>query len=170
MSLEDDKQSGRPSTVNAVNLLLYLKAKPEVSKCGLTASLGCNYPATPHLLAYYKVLARCILHRLTKVNERCRLTICQSLLLRPHCKEFLHDSVARDESWVLYDNFTCHVLVSRDEEPPTMTKPGLHSRKPLLCCWRDAKEMLYFEVLPQGTNVMAVMYAGQLEKSALRRG
>jgi len=169
-SLEDKERSGRRSTINEDEILRCLKENPEATTRELATTLGCsNSTIFDHLnsLGYHKVLARWIPHRLTDYNKQCRVTICQSLFLRPHRKEFLEDLVTGDESWVLYENVTrCAIWIPRGEEPPTMPKADLHSRKVLLCCWWDAKGMLYFELLPQGRTVGALTYVNQLQKLA----
>ncbi|KAK6761283.1 hypothetical protein RB195_022369 [Necator americanus] len=43
-------------------------------------------------------------HTLTDGTRFTRVFIYQSLLLRPHRKEFLHDLITGDESWVLCDS------------------------------------------------------------------
>ncbi|PAV68699.1 hypothetical protein WR25_15131 [Diploscapter pachys] len=95
------------------------------------------------------------------------MNICQSLLLHPHCKEFLEDLVTGDDSWVLYDNATQHaVWISRGDEPPAVPKPDHHSHRFPLCCWWDARGMLSWELLSQGTTVTASTYTHQLKKLA----
>ncbi|PAV64542.1 hypothetical protein WR25_01643 [Diploscapter pachys] len=76
------------------------------------------------------------------------MNICQSLLLHPHCKEFLEDLLAGDDSWVLYDNATQHaVWIPRGDEPPAIPKPDHHSHRFLPCYWWDTRGMLYWKLL-----------------------
>ncbi|WKX98472.1 hypothetical protein Q1695_013838 [Nippostrongylus brasiliensis] len=169
-SLEDKDHSGRPSTVEDDDVLRCIKEKPEATTRELATTLGCNKSiihSRLNLLGYHKVLARWIPHRLTDANKQSRVAVCQSLLLRPRRKEFLEDLVTGDESWVLYDNIARRaVWIPRGEEPPTTPKADLHPLKLMLCCWWDAKGMLYFELLPQGRTVTASIYADQLQKLA----
>ena len=95
------------------------------------------------------------------------MDIYQSLLPHLHCKEFLEDLVIGDDSWVLYDNATQHaVWIPRGDEPPAVPKPDHHSHRFLLCCWWNARGMLYWELLSQGTTVTASTYTHQLKKLA----
>ncbi|VDP16359.1 unnamed protein product [Heligmosomoides polygyrus] len=93
-SLEVREHSGRPLTVDADEVRRCIKEMPEATTRELATTLGCS-KSTIHnrlkLLGYYKVLARWIPHRLTDANKQSRVAVCQSLLLRPHRKEFLED-------------------------------------------------------------------------------
>ena len=168
MNLDDEERSGRPRTVDDDDILSFIKENPEATTRELALALNCTHPTIVHRLqelGYRKVLSRWIPHLLTDDNMQCRVTICQSLLLRPHRKEFLEDLVTGDESWVLYDsNKRRAVWLPRDAEPPVQLHSDLHPRKILLCCWWDAKGMLYFELLPQGKTVNAIRYTDQLQK------
>ena len=169
-SLESGHSSGRPSADVDDDLLHAIKEKPEASTRELATTLGCDHTTVgSHLksLGYHKVLSRWIPHRLTDGKRLTRTSICQSLLLRPHRKEFLEDLVTGDESWILYDNTTRRaVWIPRGEEPPAQPKADLHPKKILLCCFWDAQGMLYYELLQQGKTINATVYSAQLEKLA----
>ena len=95
------------------------------------------------------------------------MSICQSLLLRPHRREFLEDLVTGDESWILYENDTRHaVWLPRGDELPTQPKPNTRSRKVMLCIWWDLVGALYFELLLTGSTITALTYTKQLQKLA----
>ncbi|EYB81811.1 hypothetical protein Y032_0373g170 [Ancylostoma ceylanicum] len=82
------------------------------------------------------VLTRWIPHVLTDGMRFTRVSICQSLLLRPQRKEFPEDLIIGDESCVLYDsNAHRAVWLPGGEDSPTQAKSGLHSKKCLLCCF-----------------------------------
>ncbi|CAD6193938.1 unnamed protein product [Caenorhabditis auriculariae] len=51
-------------------------------------------------------------------------------------------------------------------DPAQRTAADLHLLKTMLCCWYDAKGMLYFELLPQSRTVSDSIYTDQLEKLA----
>jgi len=169
-SLDDKERPGRPSSVNEDELLRGVKENPGATTRELATTVGCSQQSIVshlHDLGYRKVLARWIPHRLTDANRLCRMSICQSLLLRPHKREFLEDLVTGDESWILYENDTRHaVWLPRGEEPPTQPKPDTRSRKVMLCVWWDSKGALYFELLPTGSTITALTYADQLQKLA----
>uniref|UniRef100_A0A8R1HQ14 SGNH domain-containing protein n=1 Tax=Caenorhabditis japonica TaxID=281687 RepID=A0A8R1HQ14_CAEJA len=59
------------------------------------------------------------------------------------------------------------VWIPRGEEPPVQPKANLHEKKCLLSCFWDAKDMLYYELLPQGRTVNATTYSNQLASLAL---
>ena len=168
--LESKHSSGRPTTVDDNALLLAIKDKPEATTRELATTLGCSHSTVEsHLnsFGYHKVLSRWVPHQLTEGQRIVRTTICQSNLLRPNRKDFLQDLVTGDESWILYNNNTRHaVWIQRGEEPPTQPKADLHPTKILLCCFWDARGMLYFDLLPQGKTVNATLYSTQLENLA----
>ena len=69
------------------------------------------------------------------------------------------------DSWVLYGANAHRALwLQLGEDPPTQPKSDLNPRNALLCCFWDARGMLYYEVLPQGQTINASIYAGQLRK------
>nr|KAF7397178.1 hypothetical protein H0235_016715 [Vespula pensylvanica] len=45
-----------------------------------------------------------------------------------------------------------------------ITRSGLHSKKVLMFIWRDWKERIYYELLPQGEIINSVKYYSQLEE------
>ncbi|GFW19879.1 putative DD34D transposase [Trichonephila clavipes] len=57
--------------------------------------------------------------------------------------------VTDDEKWVTYDNIVRKRSWSRrSEEAQTVAKPGLTSRKLLLCIWWDWKGIICYELFP----------------------
>ncbi|EYC13608.1 hypothetical protein Y032_0043g812 [Ancylostoma ceylanicum] len=152
------------------SILDAVKGDPEVSTRSHATRLRCTHPTVltrTQALGYRKVLTRWISHVLTDAMRFTRVSTCQSLPLRPQRKEFLEDLIAGDESWVLYDsNAHRAVWLSRGEDQPTQAKSDLHSKKCLLCCFRDSRGMLYYELLPQGHTVTGTVYANELQKLA----
>ncbi|EYB94619.1 hypothetical protein Y032_0169g216 [Ancylostoma ceylanicum] len=99
--------------------------------------------------------------------DRWHANPCQSLLLGPGRKDFLEDLIIGDESWVLnYSNAHRAMWLSPGEDPPTQAKSDLHPKKCLLCCFWDLREMLYYELLPQGHIATGTVYANQLQNVA----
>lgn len=167
---EDKPRSGRPHAVEDSVVLAAVREDPEANTRSLATRLGCTQSTVVsrlQALGYRKVLTRWIPHTLTDDMRYTRITICQSLLLRPHRKEFLEDLVTGDESWILYDsNAHRAVWLHRGEDPPTQPRSDLHPKKVLLCCFWDSRGMLYYELLPQGHTVTGIVYANQLQKLA----
>ena len=167
---EEKPRSGRPLKVEDSLILGAVKEDPEVSTRSLATRLRCSHQTVLsrlQVLGYRKVLTRWIPHVLTDSTRFTRISICQSLLLRPQRKEFLRDLITGDESWVLYDSNTRRALwLPQGEDPPTQAKSDLHPKKCLLCCFWDSRGMLYHELLPQGHTVTGSVYANQLQKLA----
>ena len=107
--LEDKSRVGRPPALDDDVLLDAIKEDPGVSVRELETRLGHGHSTIDRRLeslGYRKVLTRWVPHAMTDGLKMTRLTICQSLLLRSHRKEFLEDIVTGDESWVLYESNT----------------------------------------------------------------
>lgn len=170
ISFEDQPRSGRPSAVSDEVLRNALKTAPNATTRELAAALGCNHMTVAnhlHELGYRKILSRWVPHELRDSEKASRISICESLLLRPHRKEFLRDIVTGDESWVLYVNHTRKRQWLRSgEPPPKQPKVASYEKKVLLCCWWDIQGMLYFEFRDTGTPITAEVYAAQLQKLA----
>ncbi|GFV13262.1 mariner transposase [Trichonephila clavipes] len=63
-----------------------------------------------------------------------RISICEALSKRNEIDPFLKRMVTGDEKWITYDNIVRNRSWSkRDEVAQTVAKPGLTSRKVLLC-------------------------------------
>ncbi|KAK6753857.1 hypothetical protein RB195_013068 [Necator americanus] len=92
---EDKPRSGRPHTVENSAILDVVKEDPEVNARSLATRLGCSHSVVSRLQAigYRKVLSRWIPHILTDGTRFTRVSICQSLLLRTHRKEFLENLI-----------------------------------------------------------------------------
>ncbi|GFS48084.1 histone-lysine N-methyltransferase SETMAR [Trichonephila clavipes] len=73
-----------------------------------------------------------------------------------------------DEKWVTYDNIVLKRSWSKcGEATQTMAKPGLTSRKALLCIWWDWKGKFYYELLPDGQTLNSDIYCQQLYRLKL---
>ncbi|VDL72450.1 unnamed protein product [Nippostrongylus brasiliensis] len=102
-------------------------------------------------------------HHLTDDMRYTRVSICQSLLLCPHRKEFLEGLVIGDKSWIFCDsNAHRAVCVPLGENPPTQARLALHLKKLHLCCFWDWKGMLCCELLPTGMSINANFFIAQL--------
>lgn len=71
--------------------------------------------------------------------------------------------VTGDEKWVTYDNIVCKRSCSkRDEAAQMVAKPGLTTRKVLLCIWWDYKEIIHYELPPSSQTLNSEIYCQQL--------
>ncbi|GFW19802.1 mariner transposase [Trichonephila clavipes] len=78
-----------------------------------------------------------------------RISICEAPAKRNEIDPFLKRMVTDDEKWVTYDNIVRKRSWSRrSEEAKTVAKPGLTSRKLLLCIWWDWKGIICYELFP----------------------
>ncbi|GFV50086.1 mariner transposase [Trichonephila clavipes] len=77
-----------------------------------------------------------------------RISIREPLAKRNEIDPFLKRIVTGDEKWVTYENIVRKRSWSKlSEEAQTVAKPGLTSRKALLCIWWDWKGIIYYELL-----------------------
>ncbi|GFT84806.1 mariner transposase [Trichonephila clavipes] len=88
-----------------------------------------------------------------------RISICEALAKRNEIDPFLKRMVTEDEKWVTYDNIERERSWSkRSEAAQTVAKPGLTTRKVLLCIWWDWKRIVYYELLPYGQRLNSYLY------------
>ncbi|EYC29690.1 hypothetical protein Y032_0006g3127 [Ancylostoma ceylanicum] len=108
ITLEDRPRSKRPTVVNDNDLQDALKARLEADTCMLAKTLDCDQAAIVkhlHGFGYCKIVPTWVPHE-WRGFEACRMSIVESLFLRPHRKDFLKDIVTGDESWVLCRGLT----------------------------------------------------------------
>ncbi|GFU43685.1 mariner transposase [Trichonephila clavipes] len=80
-----------------------------------------------------------------------RISICDALAKRNEIDPFLKRMVTGDKKWVTYDNIVRKRSWSKYREASQMgAKPGLMTRKVLICIWWDWKGIIYYELLPYG--------------------
>jgi [histone H3]-lysine36 N-dimethyltransferase SETMAR len=170
ISFEDRPHTGRPPTMQDQELLDALDKHPAASTRELARLIGHHQSTIAdrlNSLGYRRVLARWIPHVLTAANKATRVSICQSLLLRPRRAQFLANVVTGDESWLRYHSDTrLAYWLPREEEPPAQPKPDPHGRKVLLCCFWDAQGMIFWELLSSKETVTSNVYSRQLRDLA----
>ncbi|GFW59203.1 mariner transposase [Trichonephila clavipes] len=80
-----------------------------------------------------------------------RISICEVLVKRNEIDPFLKRMMTGDEKWVTYDNIVRKRSWSkRGETAQTVVKPGLTTKKVLLCIRWHWKGIIYYELLPYG--------------------
>ncbi|GFV60463.1 mariner transposase [Trichonephila clavipes] len=78
-----------------------------------------------------------------------RNSICKALAKRNEINPFFKWMVTGDEKLVTYDNIDRNRSWSKcGDAAQTVAKPGLTSRKVLLCIWWDWKRIIYYKLLP----------------------
>ncbi|GFU62578.1 mariner Mos1 transposase [Trichonephila clavipes] len=76
--------------------------------------------------------------------------------------------VTEDEKWVPYDNIVQKQSCSKlGEAAQTVAKPGLTTRKALLCIWCEWKGIIYYELLPYGQTLNLDLYCQQMDSLKL---
>ncbi|EYC28205.1 hypothetical protein Y032_0008g4 [Ancylostoma ceylanicum] len=169
-SLQSRSTTGRPPELKDDDLRKALEERPTASTSELAQMLGRHHSTIAdrlYALGYRRVMARWIPHELTDATRAARVSICQSLLLLPNRTDFLANVVTGDESWVRYHNDTrVAYWLPREEEPPAQPRPNPHARKALLCCFWDARGMLFWELLTANLIVSADVYSRQLRDLA----
>ncbi|GFY14955.1 mariner Mos1 transposase [Trichonephila clavipes] len=101
---------------------------------------------------------------LTSKNMMDRISICEALTKRNKIDPFLKLMINGEEKWITYDNIVRkRSCLKRGEASQTMPKPGITTRKVLLCIWRDWKGIIYYELLPWGKTLNSDIYCQQLD-------
>ncbi|GFW97093.1 mariner Mos1 transposase [Trichonephila clavipes] len=76
--------------------------------------------------------------------------------------------VTGEKKWVTYDNIVRkRSWLKRGAAAQTVAKPGLTSRKVLLCIWWDWKGIIYYELLLHGQTLNSDLYCQQLDRLKL---
>lgn len=100
-----------------------------LAPAGLRPGSGTHYPTVSSRLqspGCWKILPRWIHHVLADGMRFLRASICQSLLLRPHRKEFLEEPIG-DGSWILWDSNTHRAVCV----PASTRRPQCRSKSAL---------------------------------------
>uniref|UniRef100_A0A7I5EDT2 HTH_48 domain-containing protein n=1 Tax=Haemonchus contortus TaxID=6289 RepID=A0A7I5EDT2_HAECO len=143
ISSEGQERPGPPSTLHDDDLRSALTSKPIITTRELATTLGCSKSTVSNRLASLglrKILSTWVPHELRESDRACRVSIAESLLLRPHRKDLLNGMVTGDESWVRYVNDTRkRVWLPKSELPPKQSKRGLQQKKILICSWWNSK-------------------------------
>lgn len=167
-SCEDKPRSGRPVVFDEDLLRSHLERHPDATTRDLEKELGYDHSTIIrhlHAMDYHRIMSRWTPHALTDSERAARVTICESLLLRPHRQDFLRSIVTVDESWVHYNNKTRQAYwVPRGEKAPTEPKPDRHGRKIMLSVFWDWQGILYWELLDEKQTINATIYREQLQK------
>ncbi|XP_076764828.1 histone-lysine N-methyltransferase SETMAR-like [Xylocopa sonorina] len=157
-----------PSTTDTDLIKAYIDENPRSSVREVADAI--NIPRTTiheHLrkLGYVNRYEVWVPHQLTESNLLNRISTCDLLIQRNEREPFLKKLITGDESWILYDNTARKRSWStRDKCPPTIARLGLHPKKVLLSIWWDWKDILYYELLPEGQTINSEKYCTQLEK------
>lgn len=168
--LDDLPHTGRPDELNEDALRLELQQHPDSTTRDLEEALDCAHGTIVrhlHSLGYRRVMSRWTPHALSDHDKVVRVSICESLLLRPHRKDFLESIITGDESWIRYDNTTRQAFwIPPGAGPPTQPKVGIHCCKIMVSVFWDAQGMLYWELLEDNQTINANIYTEQLQKLA----
>lgn len=169
-SIEDEPRPGRPIELDLDAFLDLLRNERRLSTREMARILGCSQPTIVHYLKEFDFVQKYgywIPHKLTEIQKEQRVTICNSLLSRRSDKEWIKQIVTGDEKWVLYINYTRkRQWVLSDETPEPDVRSELHAKKVMLSVFWDYKGILWYELLPTGTTVNAVLYRTQMDKLA----
>ncbi|GFW76375.1 histone-lysine N-methyltransferase SETMAR [Trichonephila clavipes] len=107
-------------------------------------------------------------HHLTPNNMMDRISICKALAKWNEIDPFLKWLVTGDEKPVTYDNNRRkRSLPKRGEATQTVPKPGLTTKKILLCIWWHWKGIIYYELLSYGQTLNSDVYCQQMDRLKL---
>ena len=105
---------------------------------------------------------------LSQNHKNQRVAICAPLLARHRLaheqhRPFLSCIVIGDEKWCLYANIRKRKKLL---SPNKLAKTCAHPQKLMLCIWWSSDDVLYYEFLPRGVTIIAVIYFQQLRRLA----
>jgi histone-lysine N-methyltransferase SETMAR len=104
-------------------------------------------------------------HQLSQENLNQRLTICSSLLSRAKRLSFFERIVTGDEKWILYDNNQRkNQWLDRGQASEPTPKPGIFTKKVMLCVWWNFSGVIHFELMKPGQTITAEVYSSQLDR------
>ncbi|EYB90440.1 hypothetical protein Y032_0220g2524 [Ancylostoma ceylanicum] len=125
-------------------------------RSSVSMTLGCGRTTIiRHLqaLGYRKLMPTWVSHELSASQLAVRVSVCESLLLRPHKRDFPDKSLLEMRvgrcMLIIHDRKIASEWRTTSKEP----KGELHEEKVLLCCWWDSEGMLDWKLLPSGYTV-----------------
>ncbi|GFX22695.1 histone-lysine N-methyltransferase SETMAR [Trichonephila clavipes] len=135
--VKDAHRTGRPVVENVDKITEVIEVDRHVSSRTIAQELKKDHKTVlNHLrkVGLKKKLDVWVSHPVTLRNMMDRICICEALAKRNEIDPFLKRMVTGDEKWVTYDNIARERSWSkRSEAAQTVAKPGLTTRKVLLC-------------------------------------
>jgi histone-lysine N-methyltransferase SETMAR len=166
--LDDSSRSGRPVEVDLDRLKQFIEDDPRLTKRCLAEQLGYSHTTVEtHLNELGKTwkYGVWIPHELSAHQLQYRLDVCMDLLTSHRNYEWLPNRITGDEKWVLYINYTRKCQWLNVGQTGTVTpKNDLHPKKVMLSVWWGVKEVIYWELLPNGYTVTADLYCQQFDR------
>ncbi|GFW02783.1 histone-lysine N-methyltransferase SETMAR [Trichonephila clavipes] len=134
-------QAGPSSKITEI-----IEVNRQVSSRSIAQRLKIDHKTVLSLLSkvgFKKKLHVWVSHQLKPKNMMDRISICETLAKRNETDPFLKRTVIVDEKWVTYYNSVLKRSRSKcSGAAQTVTKPGLTTRKVLLCIWWDWKGII----------------------------
>ena len=167
-SLDDEERTGRPTEVDADNLLPLIEEDPRLSTKELARQLNCNFSTVArHLEKFGKTCrsGKWVPHKLSQANLSTQIGVCTSLLIWHDKEPFLDRLVTGNKKWVLYINMAKkRQWLSENEDPVPTPRAGPHPQKVLFSVWWNCHGVLYFELFDEGEYINAKYYCTQLKR------
>lgn len=166
--VKDAPRSGRPITEKVDEILQKIYEDRHISSYHIAEELNIDHKTVLNHLkkaGYKKKLDVWVPHEMTLKNLMDRVSICETLLKRNEIEPFLKRLITGDEKWVRYDNNVRKSSWSKKgQAAQTVAKPGLTSRKVMLCVWWDWRGVVYHELLQSGQTIDSTLYCQQLTR------
>ncbi|GFW73899.1 histone-lysine N-methyltransferase SETMAR [Trichonephila clavipes] len=142
--VKDAPRVGRLVVENVDKITEIIEVDRHVSTRSITQKLKIDHQTVLNHLrkaGFKKKLNAWVQHQLTPKNMMYRISICEASAKRNEINPFLKRMGTGDEKWVTYYNIVCKRSWSKcGEAAQTVAKPGITTRKVLLCIWKDWKE------------------------------
>ncbi|GFX99641.1 histone-lysine N-methyltransferase SETMAR [Trichonephila clavipes] len=144
-------RTGRPVVKNVDKIPKIIEVNRHVSSHSITQELNIDNKTVFGYLSkvgFKMKLDVWVQHQLTPKNNMDRISICEALDKVNEIGPFLKWIVTEDEKWVTYDNIVRKRSWSkRGEAAQMVARPGLTSKKVLLCIWWNWKGIIHYEFL-----------------------
>ncbi|GFV64970.1 histone-lysine N-methyltransferase SETMAR [Trichonephila clavipes] len=137
--VKDAPRTGKPIVENVDKITEIIEVDRPVSSHSITQGLKIDHKTVlSHLrkVKFKKKLHVWVPHQLTPKIMMDQISICEVLAKRNEIDPFLKRMVTGDEKWVTYYNIVRKRSWSKcGEAAQTVAKPGITTRKVLLCIW-----------------------------------
>lgn len=166
--LDDQPRSGRPLSIDPEVIREAVEENPITSQRRLSGELDlAKSTVHDHLHRLKKVNKRCreIPHELTYEQQKRRIEICQKLLCNPCDERFFKRIITSDEKWIYFSNYNRqNQWLDSNQQALAVPKMERFAKKVLLCVWWNYEGIVHFELLESGKTVNAELYSMQLER------
>lgn len=166
--VKDAPRSGRPRVAESDEVVESIKLNPNNSAEDIAYDLGLSKATVCRRLkeaGYVSKLQKWVPHELGDFNKMTRMQVCNQLIEMSKSKDFFERIVTCDEKWIYHSNQSrSRQWVAPGDDPSSVPRRGLTTKKILLCIWWDCRGIVYQEYLKSGGTIDSNNYSAMLKK------